>query len=180
MVAQGLLDFQYEADPSSHGLTSLGGLPLYFDLIKASGLGAAIRRHVRAAGGQGWLDIQMVLAVIFLNLAGGDCVEDIERLERDGGFSAILRAIEKDLLSRAERRSLKSRWRRERERATPSPSALSGWLERFQATERSKAVVGKAFYSGGDRGWGRGLWRVKPGAAGVLHPLLEPLERSRR
>ena len=53
MVAQGLLDFQYEADPSSHGLTSLGGLPLYFDLIKASGLGAAIRRHVRAAGGQG-------------------------------------------------------------------------------------------------------------------------------
>ncbi len=107
MVAQGLLDFQYEADRSSHGLTSLAGLPLYFDLIKASGLGAAIRRHVRAAGGQGWLDIQMVLAVIFLNLAGGDCVEDIERLERDGGFSAILRAIEKDLLSRAERRSLK-------------------------------------------------------------------------
>ncbi len=53
MVAQGLLDFQYEADRSSHGLTSLAGLPLYLDLIKASGLGAAIRRHVRAAGGQG-------------------------------------------------------------------------------------------------------------------------------
>ena len=49
----------------------------------------------------------MALAVVFLNLAGGDCVEDIERLERDSGFSAILRAIEKDLLSRAERRSLK-------------------------------------------------------------------------
>ena len=109
MVAQGVLDFQYEADSSHHGLTSLAGLPVYFDLIKASGLGEAIRRHVRAAGGQGWLDIQMTLAVIFLNLAGGDCVEDIERLERDGGFSAVLHAIEKDLLSRAERRSLKSR-----------------------------------------------------------------------
>ena len=84
-------DSQYEADLSSDGLTSLAGLPLYFDLIKASGVGAAIQRHVRAAGGQGWLDIQMALAVIFLNLAGGDCVEDIERLERDGGFSAILR-----------------------------------------------------------------------------------------
>ena len=60
----------------------------------------------------------MVLAVVLLNLAGGDCVDDIERLERDGGFSAILRAIEKDLLSRAERRALKTRWRRERERAT--------------------------------------------------------------
>ena len=90
MVAQGVLDFQYEGDSSSHGLTSLAGLPVYFDLIKASGLGAAIRQHVGAAGGQGWLDIQMALAVIFLNLAGGDCVEDIERLERDSGFSAVL------------------------------------------------------------------------------------------
>ena len=132
---------------------------LYLDLIKASGLGAAIRRHVRAAGGQGWLDIQMVLAVIFLNLAGGDCVEDIERLERDGGFSAILRAIEKDLLSRAERRSLKSRWRRERERATPSPSALSGWLERFHDPDSPKAVAGTAFIPAVTEEL-RGLWRV--------------------
>ena len=75
MVAQGLLGFQYASDSSSHGLTSLAGLPAFFDLIKAIGLGAAIRWHVRAAGGQGWLDIQMVLAVIFLNLAGGDCVD---------------------------------------------------------------------------------------------------------
>ncbi len=168
MVAQGLLDFQYEADRSSHGLTSLGGLPLYFDLIKASGLGAAIRRHVRAAGGQGWLDIQMVLAVIFLNLAGGDCVEDIERLERDGGFSAILRAIEKDLLSRAERRSLKSRWRRERERATPSPSALSGWLERFHDPNSPKAVAGKAFIPAVTEAL-RGLWRVNQALLEFLH-----------
>jgi hypothetical protein len=46
MLAQGLLDFQYEADSSSHGLTSLAGLPLYLDLIKACGLGGAIQRHV--------------------------------------------------------------------------------------------------------------------------------------
>src|SRR5208337_3855556 len=159
MLAQGLLDFQYEADSSSHGLTSLAGLPLYLELIKACGLGGAIQRHVRAAGGQGWLDIQMVLAVIFLNLSGGDCVEDIERLERDSGFSAILRAIEKDLLSRAERRSLKSRWRRERERATPSPSALSGWLERFDDPASPKAVAGMAFIPAVTQAL-RGLWRV--------------------
>ena len=159
MLAQGLLDFQYEADSSSHGLTSLAGLPLYLDLIEACGLGGAIQRHVRAAGGQGWLDIQMVLAVIFLNLSGGDCVEDIERLERDSGSSAILRAIEKDLLSRAERRSLKSRWRRERERATPSPSALSGWLERFDDPASPKAVAGMAFIPAVTQEL-RGLWRV--------------------
>jgi hypothetical protein len=63
-------------------------LPLYLDLVRASGLDVAIGRHVQVAGGQGWLDIQMVLAVIFLNIAGGDCVEDIERLEADSGFAA--------------------------------------------------------------------------------------------
>jgi hypothetical protein len=32
---------------------------------------------VRVAGSQGRLGIQMVLALILLNLAGGDCVEDL-------------------------------------------------------------------------------------------------------
>ena len=159
MLPQGLLDFQYEADSSRHGLTSLAGLPLYLELIEASGLGAAIRRHVRVAGGQGWLDIQMVLAVIFVNLAGGDCVEDVERLERDDGFAAVLAALEKDLLSRAERRSLRSRWRRERARATPSPSALSGWLERFHDRAAPKAVAGTAIIPAVTEEL-RGLWRV--------------------
>jgi hypothetical protein len=100
MVAQGVLGFQYESDSSSTGLTSLTGLPLYLDLVRASGLEVAIRRHVQVAGSQGCLDIQMVLAVIFLNIAGGDCVEDLERLESDSGFAAILQAIEGVLLSR--------------------------------------------------------------------------------
>ena len=33
----------------------------------------------------------MVLALILLNLAGGDWLEDLERLEADRGFAAILR-----------------------------------------------------------------------------------------
>ncbi len=159
MLAQGVLDFQYEADSSRQGLTSLAGLPVYLDLVKASGLGAAMQRHVRAAGSQGWLDVQMVLAVVLLNLAGGDCVEDIERLERDEGFAAILGAIEKAFLSRRERRGLKTRWRRERERATPSPSALSAWLERFHDPSSPKAVAGTAFIPAVTREL-QGLWRV--------------------
>lgn len=159
MVAQGVPGFQYESDSSNTGLTSLAGLPLYLDLIHSCGLDVAIRQYVRVAGAQGWLDIQMVLAVIFLNLAGGDCVEDIERLQADTGFTAILGAIEKDLLSRAERRSLKARWRRVRERTLPSPSALSGWLERFHDPEAPKAVAGSAFIPAVTEAL-QGLWRV--------------------
>src|SRR5208283_3692642 len=127
----------------------------------------AIRQQVRVAGAQGWLDIQMVLAVVFLNLAGGDCVEDLERLETDSGFAAILRAIERDLLSRAERRSLKARWRRTRERAVPSPSALSGWLERFHDPAAAKAVAGSAFIPAMTDQL-RGLWRVNQALLGFM------------
>jgi hypothetical protein len=167
IMARGLLDFHYEADIASHGLTCFSGLPLYLDLIRASGLGAAVQRHVRVAGGQGWLDIQMVLAVIFLNLAGGDCVADIERLERDCGFTAILRAIEKDLLSRAERRALPQRWRGGRGRVVPSPSSLSGWLERFHDRHAPKAVAGQAFIAAPTQEL-RGLWRVNEALLGFL------------
>jgi hypothetical protein len=112
MVAQGLLGFQYETERSSGGLTSLAGLPMYLELIVACGLAAAIRQHVHVAGEQGWVDLQMVLAVVFLNLAGGDCVADVDRLQSDAGFVAVLAAIERELLTRKERRTLKARWRR--------------------------------------------------------------------
>ena len=87
----------------------------------------------------------MSLSVVFLNLAGGDCVEDLERLEQDDGFASVLRSVEHALLSRAERRSLKYRWRRERQRAVPSPSSLSAWLERFHDPAVPKGVAGTAF-----------------------------------
>jgi hypothetical protein len=86
-----------------------------------------------------------VPALVLQNIAGDDRVEGLERLEPASGFAAILGAIEGDLCSRADRRSLKSRWRRERERAVPSPSALSGWLERFHDPAAAKAVAGTAF-----------------------------------
>ena len=113
----------------------MAGLPLYRELVYSGCLAAAIRGHVQVAGRQGQLDTQMGLAVIFLNLAGGDCVEDLERLEQDSGFAAVLQEIERDLLSRAERRPLKRRWWRERERTVPSPSALSAAASATKAAE---------------------------------------------
>ena len=121
-MAQGALPFQYEAETAASGVTVLGGLPVYLDLIKASGLDVAIRKHVRVAGEQGWLDLQMIVALIVLNLAGGDGLEDLERLEQDAGFVQVMREVERRLLPRADRRALRTR-------AVPSPSAM--WLARF-------------------------------------------------
>jgi len=94
-MAQGALPFHYEAERSNEGLTALAGLGVYLDLIKVSGLADAVRRHVGVAGEQGWLDPQMVVAGLMLNLAGGTCIDDLDRLEGDEGFTRLLREAEK-------------------------------------------------------------------------------------
>ena len=50
----------------------------------------AIRKDVGVAGEQGWLDLQMIVALIVLNLAGGDGLADLERLEQDAGFVQVM------------------------------------------------------------------------------------------
>ena len=167
-MTQGVLGFQYAAEGSASGMTSLGGLPVYFDLVRASGLAAAIGEHVRVAGRQGWLDVQMVLALIFLNLAGGECAADLDRLEADEGFAAVVERVEREVLSRGERRALPGRWRRGRGRRLPSPSALGEWLERFhdRAAEAGRQP-GKAFIPPASAGL-RGLWRVNQALIGFL------------
>lgn len=159
MLSQGMLGFQYESEPSAAGLTSLGGLPLYLDLMQASGLMPAIRRHVHVAGEQGWLDSQIVSALLLLNLAGGDCAADLDRLEQDGGFAAVLAAAERELLTRQERRALKRRWRRQRQRTVPSASSVLDWLERCHDASAPKAVAGTAVIPPVTAAL-HGLWRV--------------------
>jgi hypothetical protein len=109
----------------------------------------------------------MALALIFLNLAGGDCVEDLERLEQDDGFAAVLQAIEWDLLSRSERRSLKARWRRARERTVPSPTAMSAWLERSHEAGAPKGGAGTAFIPVMTERL-RGVWQVNQALLGFI------------
>lgn len=68
------------------------GLPLYLDLVKACGLIDSIREYMSVAGEQGWLNIQMVLALMFLNLVGGDYLDN---LEHDAGLKQVLRETER-------------------------------------------------------------------------------------
>ena len=59
MVAQGVLDFQYEADLSPHGLTSLAVLPCILTFSKPAGSarrsgGMFARRAARAGSTSRW------------------------------------------------------------------------------------------------------------------------------
>jgi hypothetical protein len=146
-MGQGVLGYQYEAEGRQNGMTGLAGLLLYLDLAEASSLWRSLDQHLKVrAGKQGWTDSQIVMSLILLNLAGGDCVEDLRVLEADEGFGRVLRRVEGLRLSRRERREGERRFRRERSRAVPSPSSVFRYLSAFhdEAQERLR-VAGRAF-----------------------------------
>jgi hypothetical protein len=83
---------------------------------------------------------------MLLNLAGGDCVDDLRILEKDEGFCKVLGRLETKGLTRQQRRVRERRWRKERHRSVPSPSALFRYLEAFHDPEEErKREPGKAF-----------------------------------
>jgi len=148
MVTQGILPFRYECEPTASGMTALAGLPPYLELAVVSGLTNSIRRHLRACSGQkqGWTDAQIVMPLVLLNVAGGNCVDDLRILEGDEGFVKVLRRVELYGLRRKERREQERRWRKERKRAVPSPSVVFRYLSAFDNTaERAKQAAGRAF-----------------------------------
>lgn len=131
-MAQRILPFQYEVEKKSGGLTSLAGLPIYLDLAHVMGLPSMITERVKVRGGeQGWTDDQMIMSLAMLNLAGGDCVNDLRLLEGDEGLCRVLREVESCGLTSAQRRSLRKRWRKKRTRALPSPTAVREYLKCF-------------------------------------------------
>ena len=102
----------------------------------------------------------MVSALVLLNLAGGDGLDDLDRLEADGGLGRLVRSAEAYGRSRPERRAEARRWRRQRSRALPSPHAAGRWLAGFHdAGEEARREAGRAFIPAASAGVA-GLWRV--------------------
>lgn len=147
IMSQGVLPFKYEAEKNNTGMTALAGLPLYLDLMHVMRFSESVGRHLHVRdGGQGWTDEQTIVSLILLNLAGGDCVDDLRKLERDEGFCRVLRHVELKGLKRSHRRQIERRWRKERHRSVPSPSAVFRYLNAFHDSgEEEKRREGKAF-----------------------------------
>jgi hypothetical protein len=132
-MPQGILPFQLKGERSNTQVTAFVGALAYIELMVASGLLESVRRHlaVRAAGNQGWTDLQFVLTLLLLNLLGGEGVSDVEVLEADEGLGAMTRRAELKGLTGGERRAFKARFRGARVRNFPSQTATHRYLEAF-------------------------------------------------
>jgi hypothetical protein len=86
------------------------------------------------------------MALVLLNVAGGDCVDDLRMLEADKGFVRVLRRVELHGRPRKERLEREQRWRKERRRGVPSPSVVFRYLSMFDnAAEEAKRAARRAF-----------------------------------
>ena len=139
-MTQGVLPFKYEEEKTESGMTALAGLPLYLDLAKVLGLSQSIQKHLKIReNSQGWTDSQVVTSLVLLNLAGGTSVDDLKILNADEGFCEILSKAELHGLKRKERRELERRWRKDKKRFVPSPSATFRYLAEFHDPAQEKA-----------------------------------------
>lgn len=141
-----MLHYQYEPEPTATQITGFAGLLPYLDLAYRLGVMEAVDAHVGISGEQGWLDRQHVLALLLLNLAGGESMEDILLLEGDAGLCKLVREAERQRLPRQERRALERRFRKGRARTFPSPTRVCEWLEQFHdPAQEQQRVAGTAF-----------------------------------
>ena len=146
-MTQGILPFKYESEKTSSGMTALAGLPLYCDLMSLVGLEQSVTRHLAVAETQqGWSVAQCVSALVLLNLAGGESVDDLRILARDSGFVRLMEKLQTHGMNRKQRRAFLRRWRTKRERALPSPSAIFRFLAKCHDPELATVPEGQKAY----------------------------------
>ena len=147
-MPQGVLPFQYQRETVGKGVTALSGLGIYLDFLYGGGIPGKADEAIGLRRGQGYSDGQMVVALLLLNLAGGEAVQSLETLEQDEGLMVLLRRAEQ--WGKGHRRAGApdagvGRWRRERQRTLPSPSSVFRYLEGFVGEDEGQRGMGEAF-----------------------------------
>ncbi|MGA7339038.1 MAG: IS1380 family transposase [Terracidiphilus sp.] len=83
--------FELDPEPLQEILTALGGIPLVVQAFRSLGLPRSVQEHVRVKQRQrGYDDATFVESFVILNAAGGECVEDFERLRQDPGLAEMI------------------------------------------------------------------------------------------
>jgi hypothetical protein len=140
------IPIKLEVDPTDCLTTAYAGIMPYLDLWNALQMPTTTDSALAICGEQGWLDRQMIQSLVLLNLIGGDCVTDIEKLEADSGLCQMVRAGEYSGMSLEQRRTANKRFRGGRSRTFPAATQIYSYLEACcNVPEEAKRGMGKAF-----------------------------------
>jgi hypothetical protein len=127
-----------KVDPAA--VTNYGGIFPYLDLMLLTGLPKVVSECLPSRSMRGWQHAEHIAALLALNLTGGDCVDDLVKLDDDPGISLYMGQIAQSVGARNRQFS------RGGERDIPSLTSVREWLEQFHnADEDSKRGYGHAF-----------------------------------
>lgn len=85
------LGFDYDEGHVDQGLTALAGIPVLVQAFRSLALPASVQRNVAVKQRQrGFDEATYVESFVILNAAGGDCLEDFDRLRQDGGLAELI------------------------------------------------------------------------------------------
>ena len=139
-MTQGVLSFKYEEEKKDFGITSVAGILLYLDLLKKMNFFQMVNEHVTAkAETQGWTDYNFLQSLMLLNICGGDCVDDIKKLESDEGLRRIFKNLDVGNSVGRRRQKLLRQWRNGKKNTFPSSSAIFRYLGVFHSEGQEKA-----------------------------------------
>lgn len=83
--------FEIDPEPATETLTALGGIPLLVQAFRSLGVPASVKHHVRVKERErGYDEASFVESFVILNAAGGECLEDFDRLREDGGLKELI------------------------------------------------------------------------------------------
>ena len=109
-----LIPIRLEKDPTNCAVTAHAGMIPYLDFWNTLRMPQQIDQSIQICGQQGWMDRQIILGLVALDLVGGDCINDIAKLEQDKGFCQMFRSAEFADLSPKKPTLTKLRFRRTR------------------------------------------------------------------
>jgi len=85
------LPFLYDSEPAVEAITGLGGMPLLVQAFRSLGLPGSVRQHIEIKQRQRGLDeAGYVESFVIMNAAGGECLDDFQRLREDGGLTQLI------------------------------------------------------------------------------------------
>lgn len=127
-----------KVDPSA--VTNYGGIFPYLDLMLLVDLPKLVNERMPGSGVNGWRHAQHAAALSALNLTGGDCVDDLEKLNGDPGISLYMGQIVRAMCQETQR------FRRGGARDIPSLTSAREWLDSFHnESEDALRGYGQAF-----------------------------------
>jgi Transposase DDE domain group 1 len=89
--AEGEFLFELDEQPLEETITALGGVPLFVRAVRSLDVPGSVKRNLHLKQRErGYDEPTYVESFLVLNAVGGDCVEDLERLQEDPGVAEML------------------------------------------------------------------------------------------